>query len=121
MICAMLFFALNANCLFISTIPSFASDNGVKIDVLATIMSVTGVCEVFCRIGHGLIADRKVIPAITQLAVVLFLSGMAAFVCALVPDIIGKQITVMILCPSIRGCLNLTRHDVFRGSGSRQD
>lgn len=91
MACMLLFFAMKANCLFIATTPSFARDHGVETDVLATIMAVTGACEIFCRIGHGWIADRRFIPAVTQLSFVLFLTGMAAFMAALLPGVIGKK------------------------------
>lgn len=91
MICFLLFWAMNANCLFITTTPSYATDNGVKPEEIANIMAVTGVIEIVCRIAHGWIADRKVMPAITQLALVLFLSGIAAFIAAIIPGVIGME------------------------------
>lgn len=72
------------------TTPSFANEYGVSLEQLSTLMAVTGACEIPCRVINGFIADRKIMAAMTQLSLVLLLSGVAGFLTVILPGYIGK-------------------------------
>ncbi|XP_067948714.1 monocarboxylate transporter 9-like isoform X2 [Watersipora subatra] len=90
MIGTLVFFAVNSINLIFTTAPSFAKENDVEVDVVATIMTLAGTLEIVFRMIHGWLADRRIFSALTQICLIMLACTAASLLCSFLHGVIDE-------------------------------
>ena len=88
----MAMFALSANCLFVTTMPSYGYENGVSTSQLSIVIAATSTCSVVSKVLNGFIVDRKIFSALMHASLALLMCATAVLVAALIPGIVGNKL-----------------------------
>lgn len=62
---------------------------GVSKETVALVLAISGILEIPFKIANGYLSDRKLMSPMTQQAVYMVITGVAALLCALISGLVG--------------------------------